>query len=54
MAEAGRYDEPAVSDYGDLAELTANNAIPQFVDVPQGSPATPGPIVGSDPHPEMS
>ena len=35
-------------DYGDLQELTANNAIPAFVDVPQGTPITDGPIVGDD------
>jgi hypothetical protein len=48
------YEAPRVTDYGDLEELTANNAIPTFVDVPQGSPATPGPIVGDDPYPDMS
>jgi hypothetical protein len=48
------YETPTVIDYGDLEEITANNAIPQFVDVPQGTPITPGPIVGSDPFPEMS
>jgi hypothetical protein len=48
------YETPRVEDYGDLADLTANNAIPVFVDVPQGSPATPGPIVGDEPFPEMS
>lgn len=54
MRESGRYEEPTVSDHGDLAELTANNAFPQFVDVPQGTPVTPGPIVGDDPFPSMS
>jgi hypothetical protein len=49
-----KYETPTVTDYGDLEEITANNAIPQFVDVPQGTPITPGPIVGSDPFPEMS
>jgi hypothetical protein len=48
------YEQPRIADYGDLKELTANNMIPQFVDVPQGTPATPGPIVGDDPFPEMS
>ena len=43
-----------MTDYGDLAEITANNAVPAFVDVPQGTPAVPGPIVGDDPFPEMS
>jgi hypothetical protein len=52
--EPVRYEHPTITDLGGLAELTANNAIPQFVDVPQGSPATPGPIVGSDPNPQMS
>ena len=49
-----KYEAPTVTDYGDLEEITANNAIPQFVDVPQGTPITPGPIVGSEPFPEMS
>ena len=49
-----KYETPAVTDYGDLEEITANNAIPQFVDVPQGTPITQGPTVGSDPFPEMS
>ena len=48
------YEAPSVTDYGDLTEITANNAIPVFVDVPQGSPAGPGPIVGDEPFPEMS
>ncbi len=45
------YESPSVTDYGDLSELTANNNIPQFVDVPQGTPVDQGPIVGSDPFP---
>ena len=49
-----KYETPTLTDYGDLAEITANNAIPMFVDVPQGTPVTPGPIVGDDPFPEMS
>ena len=49
-----KYEAPTVTDYGDLEEITANNAIPQFVDVPQGTPFIAGPIVGSDPFPEMS
>ena len=50
-----KYEAPSVTDYGDLEELTANNNIPAFVDVPQGTPATgQGPIVGSDPYPDMS
>ena len=48
------YEQPTIADYGDLTELTANNAIPAFVDVPQGTPITDGPIVGDDPFPEMS
>jgi hypothetical protein len=47
-----KYEAPKVTDYGDLEELTANNNVPLFVDVPQGTPAQPGPIVGSDPFPE--
>jgi hypothetical protein len=50
----GTYESPAVTDYGDLQEITANNAIPQFVDVPQGTPVDGSPIVGDDPFPEMS
>lgn len=49
-----KYEEPTIADYGDLAEITANNAIPQFSDVPQGTPISDGPIVGSDPFPQMS
>jgi hypothetical protein len=49
-----KYETPTVTDYGDLEEITANNAIPQFVDVPQGTPISADPIVGSDPFPEMS
>lgn len=48
------YEAPVVTDYGDLEEITANNTIPQFVDVPQGTPLTQGPVVGSDPFPGMS
>ena len=48
------YESPTVTDYGDLQEITANNAVPQFVDVPQGTPISEGPIVGSDPFPQMS
>jgi hypothetical protein len=48
------YEQPTVTDYGNLAELTANNAIPAFVDVPQGTPIGDGPVVGNDPFPEMS
>lgn len=48
------YESPTVTDYGDLQELTANNAIPAFVDVPQGTPVGTDPIVGDDPFPEMS
>jgi hypothetical protein len=48
------YEEPAITDYGDLQEITANNAVPQFSDVPQGTPISDGPIVGSDPFPQMS
>jgi hypothetical protein len=49
-----KYEEPTITDYGDLQEITANNAVPQFVDVPQGTPISDGPIVGSDPFPQMS
>jgi hypothetical protein len=49
-----KYESPVVIDYGDLQEITANNAVPQFVDVPQGTPVGSGPIVGDDPFPEMS
>ena len=48
------YEEPTITDYGDLQEITANNAVPQFVDVPQGTPVTAGPIVGDEPFPQMS
>jgi hypothetical protein len=48
------YEQPTVTDYGDLAELTANNAFPAFVDVPQGTPVGHGPVVGSEPYPQMS
>jgi len=48
------YEGPTITDYGDLQEITANNAIPQFSDVPQGTPISDGPIVGSDPFPQMS
>jgi len=48
------YEAPRVTDYGDLRELTANNAVPMFVDVPQGTQVGTDPIVGSDPFPEMS
>ena len=48
------YEEPTIADYGDLCEITANNAVPQFVDVPQGTPITAGPIVGDEPFPQMS
>jgi hypothetical protein len=52
--EPVRYEQPKISDLGDLAELTANNAIPQFVDVPQGTPVGTEPVVGNDPFPQMS
>ena len=35
--QTAKYETPTVTDYGDLQEITANNAIPQFVDVPQGT-----------------
>ena len=35
------YQAPTVSDYGDLAELTASNNVPAFVDVPEGTPVDP-------------
>jgi hypothetical protein len=49
-----KYESPTVIDYGDLQQITANNAIPQFVDVPQGTPIDGSPIVGDDPFPETS
>jgi hypothetical protein len=49
-----KYEAPVVSDYGDLQELTANNENPVFVDVPQGTPITDGPIIGDDAFPPMS
>jgi hypothetical protein len=48
------YETPRVMDYGDLQEITANNAVPQFVDVPQGTPVPGNVIVGDDPNPDMS
>lgn len=42
------YESPCITDYGDLRELTANNNIPQFVDVPQGTPVPGNQIVGDD------
>jgi hypothetical protein len=49
------YETPKVTDYGDLQEITANNLVPQFIDVPQGTPIVgDGPVVGDDPFPEMS
>jgi hypothetical protein len=53
MRRAG-YEEPTITDHGDLHAITANNAVPQFVDVPQGTPVTAGPIVGDEPFPQMS
>jgi len=52
--ETVRYERPSVTDHGDLQEITANNMIPQFVDVPQGTPIGMDPVVGSDPFPQMS
>jgi hypothetical protein len=49
-----KYEAPTVVDYGDLEEITANNAIPAFVDVPQGTAISDGPIVGDEPFPQMS
>ena len=49
-----KYEAPTVADYGDLAEITANNGIPMFVDVPQGTQVGTDPIVGSEPFPQMS
>jgi hypothetical protein len=48
------YEAPMVTDYGDLKDLTANNAIPMFVDVPQGTQVGVDPVIGDDPFPEMS
>jgi hypothetical protein len=48
------YESPQVRDYGDLTELTANNENPVFVDVPQGTPITDGPIIGDDAFPPAS
>ena len=50
-AGSPRYEAPSLTDYGRLADLTANNAVPQFVDVPQGTPVGVSPIVGDDPFP---
>jgi len=49
------YETPIVKDYGDLQELTANNQIVAFVDVPQGTPVTnPIDVVGDEADPGMS
>lgn len=42
------YETPAVTDYGTLSDITANDGVPQVVDVPQGTPVGTGNIVGSD------
>lgn len=46
-----KYEAPELTDLGQLQDLTANNAVPAFVDVPQGTPVGQGPIVGDDPFP---
>ena len=48
------YESPTVTDYGNLEEITANNAIPEFVDVPQGTPVPGNVIVGDEPFPAAS
>ena len=45
------YETPVVQDLGTVQELTANDGIPVFVDVPQGTPVLGNTIVGSDPDP---
>jgi hypothetical protein len=52
--QSPEYTAPTLVDYGDLREITANNAIPMFVDVPQGTPIGAGPVVGDEPFPQMS
>lgn len=42
------YEPPAITDYGRLRDLTENDGIPVFVDVPQGTPVMGNTIVGSD------
>jgi hypothetical protein len=44
------YEPPTVTDYGRLRDLTENDGIPVFVDVPQGTPVMGNTIVGSDPN----
>jgi hypothetical protein len=48
--ETRGYDAPTIVDYGNLRDLTQNDNVPSFVDVPQGTPVGQGPIVGSDPN----
>lgn len=51
MDDATRtYEPPTVTDYGRLRDLTANDGVPVFVDVPQGTPVMGNTIVGSDPN----
>ena len=49
-----KYEEPVVTDHGDLQEITTNNAIPRFVGVPQGPQVGTDPSVGEEPFPEWS
>ena len=46
-----KYETPEITEYGHLKDLTANDGVPQFVDVPQGTIVMGQPIVGSDPNP---
>lgn len=45
------YKQPKVRDLGSVQAMTANDGIPVFVDVPQGTPVLGNTIVGSDPSP---
>lgn len=53
MEDSREYSAPVVRSMGSVRELTANDGVPRFVDVPQGTPVG-GTIVGSDPNPSMS
>ena len=54
MDEQREYEQPTITDYGRLRDLTENDGTPVVVDVPQGTPVTAGPIVGSDAFPGAS
>lgn len=51
MSNSRDYGAPQVKDLGTVQELTANDGLPIFVDVPQGTPVLGNTIVGSDPNP---